>query len=580
MRIAFIGYSLLLSISSLTILLAEHPERPIRTPSRLWHTVSTADGRVVCDSIHESGMRENLRLLLKAKDSAPRARSGFKNEPAAFVNYSDIEVDYIGFTPEAEKAFQRAVEIWSSYLDADVTIWILARFEEFGSGSQQIGSAQTVEHWKFEDESFWTPSALADQKYGEDLDPEAYDIMASFASDFKDWYFGTDGNPPEDKIDFVTVVLHELGHGLGFESSFRVDEAGNGYYGIEAENIQGGPYGTAYDQFIVDARDYTHTGRHWELIDRDKFSPAQLKEALTSNEIYFLAPISHLANGQRPIPLYTPTSFTTVSSVSHLNDYAYLGSSRGTLMKAGIVWGQSNHFPGDITLGILADLEWTVLFTKELAQFADGSGFNCDVVVTNPFAEKTVNGEVNFFDGDGNDLYPAEFVEGLNSWAVFELSPLGSVTFSTRGLSNPMLIGSVEVVSTLPVSAVIRFDFPGTGVAGVGSSEPAREVIVPVRRKGNLDTGIAIRNVGLEDIQVECKLRTETGAVILYGETLVDIKAGGRVAKFVSELFPGAKLGDSRWTLTLRASSGLISVLGVELENGARFTTLPVHPVH
>jgi hypothetical protein len=30
------------------------------------------------------------------------------------------------------------------------------------------------------------------------------------------WYYGLDRNPPGAKIDFVTVVLHELGHGFGF----------------------------------------------------------------------------------------------------------------------------------------------------------------------------------------------------------------------------------------------------------------------------------------------------------------------------------------------------------------------------
>src|SRR5262249_59824059 len=30
------------------------------------------------------------------------------------------------------------------------------------------------------------------------------------------WYYGLDANPPSGQIDLVAVVLHELGHGLGF----------------------------------------------------------------------------------------------------------------------------------------------------------------------------------------------------------------------------------------------------------------------------------------------------------------------------------------------------------------------------
>ena len=37
------------------------------------------------------------------------------------------------------------------------------------------------------------------------------------------WYLGLDGNPTSGKIDFVAVVMHELGHGLGFQS--WVDES-------------------------------------------------------------------------------------------------------------------------------------------------------------------------------------------------------------------------------------------------------------------------------------------------------------------------------------------------------------------
>lgn len=30
------------------------------------------------------------------------------------------------------------------------------------------------------------------------------------------WYFPTDGNAPEDTVDLMTVVLHEIAHGLGY----------------------------------------------------------------------------------------------------------------------------------------------------------------------------------------------------------------------------------------------------------------------------------------------------------------------------------------------------------------------------
>jgi hypothetical protein len=37
------------------------------------------------------------------------------------------------------------------------------------------------------------------------------------------WYYGLDGNPPANTLDFVTVVLHELAHGLGFQTFIDLD---------------------------------------------------------------------------------------------------------------------------------------------------------------------------------------------------------------------------------------------------------------------------------------------------------------------------------------------------------------------
>ena len=38
------------------------------------------------------------------------------------------------------------------------------------------------------------------------------------------YYFGTDGNCPADKYDFVQLVMHEIGHGIGFIGSMKVSE--------------------------------------------------------------------------------------------------------------------------------------------------------------------------------------------------------------------------------------------------------------------------------------------------------------------------------------------------------------------
>ena len=69
----------------------------------------------------------------------------------------------------------------------------------------------------------WFAIALGNSLFGSDLIPGQDDVSATFNSAIGTtcpfplgWYYGLDGHPPGNQLDFVTVVLHEMGHGLGF----------------------------------------------------------------------------------------------------------------------------------------------------------------------------------------------------------------------------------------------------------------------------------------------------------------------------------------------------------------------------
>ena len=125
-------------------------------------------------------------------------------------------------------AFQRAADIWGGRISSPVTIRILANFSPLtcSATSAVLGSAGPVS--VFRDfsgapvASTWFPVALANALSGSDLDPANDDISATFNSSIgttcpfpRIWYYGLDGNAGSN-IDLVSVVLHELGHGLGF----------------------------------------------------------------------------------------------------------------------------------------------------------------------------------------------------------------------------------------------------------------------------------------------------------------------------------------------------------------------------
>ena len=140
-----------------------------------------------------------------------------------------VGVSYTGFTPQAQAAFQYAVDLWRAELASPVPVIINASFEPLGTGVLgSAGAGGIISDFPGAPVAgTWYPIALANQLAGVDLDPSGPDINARFGSTFN-WYFGTDGAAPTGTFDFVTVVMHELGHGLGLLGSGNVSAAGEG----------------------------------------------------------------------------------------------------------------------------------------------------------------------------------------------------------------------------------------------------------------------------------------------------------------------------------------------------------------
>jgi hypothetical protein len=130
-------------------------------------------------------------------------------------------------------AFQHAADIWGGIVESGVVIEIEAEMHALtcGATGAVLGYAgATTVHYNFTGAPYletYYPQALANAIRGFDLNPLNGDISATFSTSLNGnvgclggttWYYGLDGNPPAGTIDFVTVVLHELGHGLGFQT--------------------------------------------------------------------------------------------------------------------------------------------------------------------------------------------------------------------------------------------------------------------------------------------------------------------------------------------------------------------------
>ena len=508
--------------------------------------------------------QEEMVSIREAIDRMP-PRAPASGKYALAPPAANISVNYNGFTPEAQAAFQRAIDIWSSLLITTVPIEIEASFDALDSDALAVARPSTF----FCTTMICAPVGLVNQIRSEDLDPDDPDIETTFSSS-DDWYFGLDGQPGEGQHDFVSVALHEIGHGLGFYDSFRIDESTEeAEYGLGDDNIP-----TIFDLHIFD----TEINR---LIDEDDYTnpSTELTDAVTGIKLFWLGSKTLAANGGFfPVLLWAPEDFDGGSSVAHLDQHAYPPGTANQLMISGRPKGQAVHEPGPIVLAMLEDMLWTIREqTLQIPHFGVGSGLSSDVVVTNRSSTETAAVAIDVWDPEGNAL-DGNRILGVGA-DRFHLLPLGSRTLTLSNDEGGVLTGSMTVSSNTPVSAVVRFDIQGTGITGVGTSPRLRAAIAPVRRAGNLSSGVAVRNTELAAQTIDLELKDENGLVVPGGESSRHIEPGGRIAEFIEQFFPDADTTDFKGEISIRAGAGQIAVIVLELEVGRAFTTLPVSPI-
>jgi flagellar hook assembly protein FlgD len=101
----------------------------------------------------------------------------------------------------------------------------------------------------------WYTGAEANRLSGVDQDPTFDDIGAQFQSNVgtagclttRSWYYGFDGNEGANGLDLLAVLLHELGHGIGFLT--LTDETDGSYFSSQP---------TIWDRYLMDNVSHKH----------------------------------------------------------------------------------------------------------------------------------------------------------------------------------------------------------------------------------------------------------------------------------------------------------------------------------
>lgn len=315
-----------------------------------------------------NGLRKGVPVKAVINDPSPQTSpqlqipvpDSFKNPNAKALSTFSISYVPLGasdsygatclpFPEKARAALSYSTSVWAGVLTSPVPITIRACWSDLGNATVLGYSGIGVYRKDFQGAKFantWYGASLANSMAGYDLDPDITDINITYNSRFS-WYFGLDAHPASYQHDFVTVVLHEIGHGLNFSGLVEY----NSRNGIGSWGFNTGSPGI-FDLFIRDGN-----GNH--IINTAVYNnnSTELGKALQSNNLWFHGSNAMRANNNNRVKIYTPTTWRDGSSYSHL-DYNTFNNTEHQLMTYALSPGEAVHDPGGITRGLLEDLGW------------------------------------------------------------------------------------------------------------------------------------------------------------------------------------------------------------------------------
>lgn len=298
------------------------------------------------DEVHQTYVEPPAQYLNRLKSTGTKT--------AQIIVYYDNEFEA---DANAKKAFQAAVDIWEYLIESPVPIRMYAFWDELDSGV--LGSCGPYDWYEnFENapqKNTYYPVALVEKMMGEEVnESDAPDLVATFNKNNSNWYFGIENTTPSTKYNFTSVVLHEIGHGLGYTGMANVQNETIGYFG------QTNSFPGIFDKHL---KNYSNKF----LADTSIFKnySAELLKEFTSGLLFFESPIAFKDAGEIGTPrLYAPSKWDDGSSVYHLNESTYKAGDINSLMTPSFSKGETNLNPGPMTLGMLYEMGWKFIRIK------------------------------------------------------------------------------------------------------------------------------------------------------------------------------------------------------------------------
>lgn len=348
-----------------SVALAERRDGP-RLPSAMAVMVEE-NGRIVCSS-PGSDMIEDLEAHLVSHQISD---SQFSWQ----ISYSQsenagIQIQFRDVPTEVRDVIRHAAAIWEDHLVIDVPFTLRFHWENIQKeslafissnwSSGRNGSFSCLSQTFLLTSGYHcVPNSLANQitgrqaKGSNNTDP---DFEIHIDKD-RNWYLGTDRNPPSDKFELLGVVLHEIAHSVGFLSgaSFRTSTNEAKLRGIGGSSIRI----LFYDFFIragfrplSEGADY-NCELYDELTDSLLLWGRKTPHGVRSGT---LSKVYEVRGG--PVPLWS-SKFSPKSAALHLHGYIFTEYSGDDVITAAVGQGIAPQI-GPATLAILYDLGWEI----------------------------------------------------------------------------------------------------------------------------------------------------------------------------------------------------------------------------
>ncbi|MFN2515201.1 MAG: hypothetical protein ABR556_03210 [Pyrinomonadaceae bacterium] len=405
-----------------------------------------------------------------------------QNNDAAGVGFNDpTPATPVGNNPgttvgdQRLRAFEFAASIWGSTLTSGPIITIRASWAALPGclpDRGPLGSAGNNGNiWRDFPGAVpgtWYGNALANALRNSDLNGAPAEINATFnlkvgttgCMETLHWYYGLDANEGPNGVDFVAVLLHEFGHGLGFQTFTKTDD---GQQAGTAPNL----FPSIYDRFLFD----NTTGKTWDQMN----DAERVASAINFRQLGWNGPqvVSNaatvLSNGKdpsgRPL-LYTPNPREGGSSVSHWDKLATPNQLMEPIINDNLT--HSVTTPQDLTFSLMKDIGWcagcpqppppppptptpTPAANDNFANARTITGCTSSVTGHNFAANKETGEPSHSPDGD---------LGGGSVWYQWQAPSTASVTMTTSGSDYDTLLAvyTGTTMNGLDATAVVKND--------------------------------------------------------------------------------------------------------------------------